>query len=101
MDLNARYDCVALLAKQRPFSYPRYTRLIRRKRKPHCVKTKSVTGQEIRPSQLQARRYFPTHPLLKISKKLPLKLPTMAELEKLDHEALAARFLKHCAKFKQ
>ena len=54
----------------------------------------------IRPSHLKARQRFPTHPLIRISKKLPRKLPTMAELEKLTPEQLAARFLKQCHKFK-
>ena len=55
---------------------------------------------ELRPSHLQARRYFPTHPYLAISKVLPAKLPTMAEMEGWSHERLATQFLKVCRKFK-
>jgi hypothetical protein len=51
----------------------------------------------IRPTHLRARRYWPTHPLLKISKKLPQKLPN---LEKLPPEELARRFMLVTSKFK-
>ena len=57
-------------------------------------KPKPSPRWQLRESHLKARRYFPTHPFLKISKILPFKLPTMAEVEAMSHEELARRFLK-------
>lgn len=45
----------------------------------------------IRPSHLEARRYFPTHPLLNISRKLPGKL-TREDWENLETQRILAKF---------
>lgn len=58
-----------------------------------------------RPSHLKARQRFPTHPLVKISKVLPAKLPLLgprplpAEIVAMSHDELSARFLRLWRKF--
>jgi len=90
---NRRYDLVALLAHPGPSEG-------KPDPEPEGRRLKRVRDSATRPSHLRAKRYHPTHPLVKISKVLPAKLPTMAELEALSHEELGSRFLKVCHKFK-
>ena len=92
---NRRYDFIGVLTQgphEKPApSYERWLDM-RRPRRPYVP--------IIRPSHLKARKRFPTHPLVKIAKVLPVRLPTMAELEAMTHEELARRFLKTSRKFK-
>lgn len=90
---NKRYDLIRSLTP--PDRFPHDLLRGDPERRP-----KRSRNRPVRPSHLRARRYFPTHPYVRISRVLPAKLPTMAELEKLTPEQLAARFLKHCKKFK-
>ena len=84
---NKRYDYIAHLATE--------PRLVCDEPEPPKRREKWV----IRASHLKARRYHPTHPLLKIAKKLPRKL-TPAQLEGLPHDELARRFRLATSKFK-
>ncbi|HWA24494.1 MAG TPA: hypothetical protein VG734_02385 [Lacunisphaera sp.] len=84
---NRRYDFIGQLAAPPPLP-------IAREPEPRAVKR--PRDPATRPSHLKARQRFPTHPLTKIAKKLPAKLPRLrpAELETLSHEELKARFLR-------